>query len=157
MLIPFALRAAVAVNPTHANTLYNYAVLLDSHLKRKEEAEILYNKCLEAQPRHAFALYNLAVLREEITGNMINKSSASQHALNILRSKEETSDSIEQQKAEHESNIISEEEQQELLADVSKLYERSVEADPNDFTALADCGRYIIFVATKSFVKVVCY
>lgn len=55
----------IQVNPKHANTLYNYAVMLDTHLKKKEDAETLYRRCLATEPRHAFALYNLAVLLEE--------------------------------------------------------------------------------------------
>jgi hypothetical protein len=35
------------VHPKHANTLYNYAVMLDTHLKRKKEAEGLYRRALE--------------------------------------------------------------------------------------------------------------
>ncbi len=53
--------------PNHANTLYNYAVLLDTHLKRKDEAEDFYRKTLDIEPKHAYALYNLAVLLEENT------------------------------------------------------------------------------------------
>jgi tetratricopeptide (TPR) repeat protein len=51
--------------PNHTNTLYNYAVLLDTHLKRKDEAEGYYRKTLDLEPKHAYALYNLAVLIEE--------------------------------------------------------------------------------------------
>jgi tetratricopeptide (TPR) repeat protein len=56
---------ALQVNPRHANTLYNFAVMLDTHCNRKGEAEGLYRRCIELEPRHAFALYNLAVLLEE--------------------------------------------------------------------------------------------
>jgi hypothetical protein len=40
--------------------------MLDSHCNRKNEAEILYRRCLEIEPRHSFALYNIAVLLEEL-------------------------------------------------------------------------------------------
>ena len=140
-------RAAIAVSATHANTLYNYAVLLDSHLKRKDEAEVLYRRCLESQPRHAFALYNLAVLREEVVNKAVHKSSVSKHALQVLEATEQTNKDqdqakqYEKDKEEHVATIISEDKEQEMLIDVSKLYERAVEADSSDFTALADCGR----------------
>ncbi len=55
----------MTVSPKHANTLYNYGVMLDTHLSRKPEAERLYRRALEEEPRHPFALYNLAVLLEE--------------------------------------------------------------------------------------------
>lgn len=145
----------MAVSATHANTLYNYAVLLDSHLKRKTEAEVLYRKCLETQPRHAFALYNLAVLREEMVNNIIHKSAVSKHALLVLEANEKetkeggASSSPDPNQLEaniekegHVANVISDEKEQELLLEVSKLYERAVEADSTDYTALADCGRY---------------
>ena len=47
------------------NTLYNYGVMLDTHCKRKSEAESLYRRAIEGEPNHSFALYNLAVLLEE--------------------------------------------------------------------------------------------
>lgn len=129
--------------------------MLDSHLKRKDEAEVLYRRCLETQPRHAFALYNLAVLREEVVNKAIHKSSVSKHALQLLEAKEQTKKDAtsnpdqeqnietetEKEKEDYTASIISDEKEQELLTDVSKLYERAVEADSNDFTALADCGR----------------
>jgi hypothetical protein len=138
-----ACRSAIAVTSTHANTLYNYAVLLDSHLKRKPEAEVLYRRCLETQPRHAFALYNLAVLREEMINNLIHKSALAKHALSVLEAKanEDNVEETERERAAHATAVLSEEKEQDLLAGVSQLYERAVEADSNDFTALADCGR----------------
>lgn len=56
---------ALEVAPDHTNTLYNFAVMLDTHCSRKEEAELLYRRCLELDPKHPYALYNLAVLCEE--------------------------------------------------------------------------------------------
>lgn len=56
---------ALSTNAQHANTLYNYAVMLDTHLLAKERAESLYRQCISVHKRHAFALYNLAVLLEE--------------------------------------------------------------------------------------------
>jgi len=136
-------RSAISISATHANTLYNYAVLLDSHLKRKDEAEVLYRRCLETQPRHAFALYNLAVLREELVNNKIHKSAAAKHAISVLDAAENTSEEKTKEKEEHSLSIMSDEKELELLTDVSNLYERAVEADSNDFTALADCGRFL--------------
>jgi tetratricopeptide (TPR) repeat protein len=136
-------RAAIDVSATHANTLYNYAVLLDSHLKRKDEAEVLYRKCLETQPRHAFALYNLAVLREEIVNNLCHKSSLAKHAISVLKAKDDSSEETAKEIESQTHSVIAEEKEQEMLTDVSKLYERAVEADSNDFTALADCGRSV--------------
>ncbi|RYG62863.1 hypothetical protein EON64_17075 [archaeon] len=59
-------RRVLQLTPKHTNTLYNYAVLLDTHLKRRAEAEQFYRRTLELESRHAFALYNLAVLLEEL-------------------------------------------------------------------------------------------
>lgn len=58
-------KRVLEVNGRHTNTLYNYAVLLDSHLARRDEAKGFYRRALELDPRHAYALYNLAVLLEE--------------------------------------------------------------------------------------------
>jgi len=55
----------------HANTLYNYGVMLDTHCNRKEEAEHLYRRCLSVDPNHAYALYNLAVLLEETGKDLV--------------------------------------------------------------------------------------
>lgn len=146
-----ACRAALAVSATHANTLYNYAVLLDSHLLRKDEAEVLYHRCLVTQPRHAFALYNLAVLREEKVNSLVHKSALAKHAIGSLdankaeRSRDsctaEDAPGQDQKREDHTTDVISAEKEQELLVEVGKLYERAAEADCNDFTALADCGR----------------
>ena len=61
---------AIHTDPNHANSLYNYGVLLDSHLSRKKEAEQLYRRALESNPTHPYALYNLAVLIEESRENL---------------------------------------------------------------------------------------
>ena len=39
-------KKALEYHPTHANTLYNYAVMLDTHCNRKDEAEVLYKKSI---------------------------------------------------------------------------------------------------------------
>ena len=36
-------RQALALSPSHANTLYNYAVMLDTHCGRKAESEVFLN------------------------------------------------------------------------------------------------------------------
>lgn len=134
-------KQALEVSPSHANTLYNYAVLLDSHLKRKDIAESLYRRCLDSQPRHAFALYNLAVLREELVSNLIYESAL---AKNKLKGMENSESPEEKEKYEElNSNVLSDEKERDLLKEVCELYERSVEADSRDFTALADCGRFL--------------
>ena len=53
------------LNSEHANTLYNYGVLLDSHLLKKADAEAMYRRAITVSPKHPFALYNIAVLLEE--------------------------------------------------------------------------------------------
>lgn len=115
-------RRVLEVTPVHANTLYNYAVLLDTHLQRKNEAETLYRRAIDIEARHAYALYNLAVLLEEKYANegvfLPPGSSNSNHAL--------TPDLIRQRKQE-----------------AGLFYQRAAEADPRDATTLADYGRYI--------------
>jgi tetratricopeptide (TPR) repeat protein len=106
---------ALEISPTHANSLYNYGVLLDSHCSRKPEAEELYCRCLEVEPRHSFALYNLAVLREEVL--TLAKTGDS-------KTGEEVSPKYTAQ-------------------DIRTLYEKAVAADPKDATTMADCGRYL--------------
>lgn len=110
------------MTPVHANTLYNYAVLLDTHLQRKNEAESLYRRAIDIEPRHAYALYNLAVLLEEKYANegvfLPPNSSNSNHNL--------TPEVIRQRKQE-----------------AGLFYQRAAEADPRDATTLADYGRYI--------------
>ncbi len=69
--------------PNHANTLYNYAVLLDTHLRRKFDAEAFYRKTLDIEPKHAYALYNLAVLLEEKTFSGTPDQGNSYHSTNF--------------------------------------------------------------------------
>lgn len=58
-------RDSLKVAPKHVNTLYNFGVMLDTHCKRKDDAESLYRRAIHEEPNHPFALYNLAVLLEE--------------------------------------------------------------------------------------------
>eukprot|EP01138_Halocafeteria_seosinensis_P004793 gb/GECG01004901.1/.p1 GENE.gb/GECG01004901.1/~~gb/GECG01004901.1/.p1 ORF type:complete len:113 (+),score=9.85 gb/GECG01004901.1/:1-339(+) len=58
-------RWELQVAPNHANTLYNYGVLMDS-LKKHDDAEQLFTQATQANSSHAYALYNLAVLKEDI-------------------------------------------------------------------------------------------
>ena len=60
---------AIDLDPSHSNSIYNYAVLLDSGLQNKDKAEIMYRKCLEVNEKHSFCLYNLAVLIEDLRGH----------------------------------------------------------------------------------------
>lgn len=59
---------AMRIDPHHHNSIYNYAVLLDSGIKDKHKAEEYYLRCLEVNPKHCFCLYNLAILVEELRG-----------------------------------------------------------------------------------------
>ena len=79
---------ALSISPKHSNTLYNYAVMLDTHCSRKPEAEILYRTALEVDPRHSYALYNLAVLLEEIALERDGERSKAEIA-NLYRSASE--------------------------------------------------------------------
>jgi tetratricopeptide (TPR) repeat protein len=111
---------ALEVSPVHANSLYNYGVLLDSHCLRKPEAEELYCRCLEVEPRHSFALYNLAVLREEV----MSTSLASNLNTDESKATEEVSPKYS-------------------APEIRSLYEKAVAADPKDATTMADCGRFV--------------
>ena len=88
--------------------------MLDTHLKRKEEAESTYRTCLQCEPKHAFALYNLAVLLEErLFGSAANPNPPQK----VLHQKKD-----------------------EILG----LYRKAVEADPRDASTMADYGRYLL-------------
>jgi len=110
-------KRVLEVTSNHANTLYNYAVMLDTHCNRKLEAEDLYRRCISFEPRHAYALYNLAVLLEEKSNKYDN---------NGLKF------------TEVEAEIKS------MREEISSLYQRTVEIDPNDPVTTADCGRYYL-------------
>lgn len=120
------------MTPTHANSLYNYGVLLDSHCQRKSEAEALYCRCLEVEPKHSFALYNLAVLREEV--------------LSLINPHTEEKDS----EAAARVNLSP----KYTLLEVRSLYERAVAADPKDATTMADCGRFTLSISLPHLVQV---
>jgi hypothetical protein len=92
--------------------------MLDTHLKRKPEAEQLYRRALECEPRHAYALYNLAVLLEELYFNA-NKVPQNEGA-----------EIIDHMKEVHKEEVLS-------------YYKRAVDADPKDSATLADYGRYV--------------
>jgi tetratricopeptide (TPR) repeat protein len=68
-----AYRSALAIDPEHVDTLYNFANLL-ADTDRKEEAEPLYRRALSHRPTHVGALNNLGRLlldrdrTEEATG-----------------------------------------------------------------------------------------
>ena len=49
-------KKALEYHPTHANTLYNYAVMLDTHCDRKEEAEVLYKKSIEIEVSKTYSI-----------------------------------------------------------------------------------------------------
>lgn len=119
----------------HANTLYNYAVMLDTHLKRKEEAEALYRRALEVEPRHAFALYNLAVLLEErYSVNLITQAATSAEVAATM------GPNIAAAMEDPEFKEKDLKQRQEIL----QLYQKAVEADARDTTTLADYGRCVL-------------
>ena len=75
----YAFRRALLINPSHPNTLYNLAVMLDTRLQRKPDAEVFYRRCIDAEPKHAFALYNLAVLLEEKLNDVMVHAGKNMH------------------------------------------------------------------------------
>lgn len=89
--------------------------MLDTHLRRKPEAESFYRRALEIEPRHAYALYNLAVLLEERYSFKLRSAP-------------------DNNKNDDESDLN---DRKEILS----LYQRAVEADPRDSSTLADYGR----------------
>lgn len=107
------------LTPTHTNTLYNYAVLLDTHLKRKEEAEQYYRLTLYIESRHAYALYNIAVLLEE---KYFNSHEASDPPMS------------EEEKIQDKKHKVEE---------VTTFYRRAAESDSKDAATIADFGRFI--------------
>ena len=115
-------RRALIVAPNHSNTLYNYGVMLDTHLNRKPEAESLYCRALEGEPRHPFALYNLAVLLEERYST--------------------TTDATGRNDGKGMTSTINEE--NTLLQEVKSLYQRAIDADPRDPHTKADFARFLI-------------
>ena len=42
-------RHALEISPLHSNTLYNFAVMLDTHCSRKDEAEELYRQAIAVE------------------------------------------------------------------------------------------------------------
>lgn len=133
---------ALEVHAKHANTLYNFAVMLDTHLKRKEEAEGLYRRALEVEPRHAFALYNLAVLLEErYSVDLIAQAAASAEIASTM------GPNIAAAMEDPDFKEKDLKKREEILG----LYQRAVEADPRDTTTLADYGRYELYECFLNF------
>ena len=153
----------------HVNTLYNLAVMFDTHCKRKREAEELYRTALQEEPDHIFALYNLAVLLEERldldpsmnardpsrTFTMITDTN---HAADIgildpssLMKNLNDNDNEEKSNALIESEITKESrdskererEREALIKEISTLHERSMLLSPSDVATIADYGRCV--------------
>jgi tetratricopeptide (TPR) repeat protein len=120
---------ALVVDPQHANSLYNYGVMLDTHLKQKDEAEELYRRAIAAAPRHAFACYNLAVLLEERL-ERLDRSQAEQ----VQRYGKRGDDS------DPGSHGFT---RQERVREVVGMYHRACELSPGDATSLSDYGRFL--------------
>lgn len=132
MLLFGLYRRALAVTPNHSNTLYNYAVLLDTHLKRREDAEGYYRQTIALEPRHAYALYNIAVLLEEQFVKLQNALPVGT-ASNNPNTNAPPSSPSRQSQAEIEIN--------RRKTEVCDFYRRAAEADPKDANSLADYGR----------------
>jgi tetratricopeptide (TPR) repeat protein len=124
-------RRALAVTPNHSNTLYNYAVLLDTHLKRREDAEGYYRQTITLEPRHAYALYNIAVLLEEQFVKLQNATPIS----NPTNSNANAPPSSPSRQSQTETEI------NRRKTEVCDFYRRAAEADPKDGNSLADYGR----------------
>lgn len=158
-------RAALELDPMHVNTLYNIAVMFDTHCDRKIEAETMYRRALLEDPVHTFALYNLAVLLEErleIEPCMVHNSST-QNSFEASRSSSipnishdsvgilDPSYLIEDLKGVNnmESNAfkdvamgnIGSEEREALIKEIRSLHEQSMHLNPFDVPTIADYGR----------------
>ena len=154
------------VDPTHVNTLYNIAVMFDTHCDRKTEAETMYRRALLEDPVHTFALYNLAVLLEErlemIEPCMVHntntrsnfKASRSSSIPNISRDSVgilDPSSLIENPKDVNkmESKALKDvtlgkigfEEREILIKEIRLLHEQSMLLHPSDVPTIADYGR----------------
>jgi hypothetical protein len=161
-----ACRAALEVDPMHVNTLYNIAVMFDTHCDRKIEAETMYRRALLEDPVHTFALYNLAVLLEErleiepcmvhnlSTQNSFKPSRCSSipndinsNTVGIL----DPSYLIENLTGVNtiESNALKDitmgnigsEEGEALIKEIRLLHEQSMHLNPSDVPTIADYGR----------------
>jgi hypothetical protein len=138
-------RRALTVHPKHVNTLYNYAVLLDTHnpplpgaenaviakrqssgigsasnsggASRRAEAAALYMRAIVENPTHSYALYNLAVLKEDEA-----------RSTGVL--------------IPHDYNSTGSRGVSSVIADISALYERAANSDLNDADLAADHGRW---------------
>lgn len=117
-------RRALSLDGAHANAAYNYAVLLDGR-GDKFNAERWYRRCIEVAPRHAFALYNLAVLLMESqrprTAAAAAASGAAATAASALAARDDAA-----------------------ASEIKDLLERSRDANPNDFLAQRDLGRFLL-------------
>lgn len=151
------------VDPMHANTLYNIAVMFDTHCDRKIEAETMYRRALLEDPVHTFALYNLAVLLEErleIEPCMVHntnthstfKASRSSSIPNISHDSVgvlDPSSLTENLKGVNnmESNAFKDvakgniEEREALIKEIRLLHEQSMHLNPSDVPTIADYGR----------------
>jgi hypothetical protein len=161
-----ACRAALEVDPMHVNTLYNIAVMFDTHCDRKAEAETMYRRALLEDPVHTFALYNLAVLLEErleiepcmvhnsSTQNSFKPSGTSSIPNNISRDSVgilDPSSLTEDLKGviNMESNAfkdvargnIASEERVALIKEIRSLHQQSMHLNPSDVPTIADYGR----------------
>jgi len=130
-------RQALSHSPRHANTLYNLAVMLDTHLGRKPEAEEQYRRALDVEPRHAYCLYNLAVLLED---KQLAAERAEERAARMQAAAGGAG------AAGAAAGVVAEGEsrRQEARAEIASLYQRAVDCDPRDATAVADFGRFLL-------------
>ena len=126
---------ALTHSPRHANTLYNYAVMLDTHVDRKAEAEGFYRRSLDVEPRHAFCLYNLAVLLED---KLLAQERLEDRAAKQAASSDEAGAAASAAASASAAARLA------ARQEVSSLYDRAVQCDPRDATALADYGRFLL-------------
>jgi hypothetical protein len=149
----------------HVNTLYNIAVMFDTHCDRKVEAETMYRRALLEDPVHTFALYNLAALLEErleIEPCMVRNSSAhntfkasgsssipniSHDSVGILDPSSLIEDlngvNITELKVLQDvtNGSIGIEERQTLIKEIRLLHQQSMHLNPLDVPTIADYGR----------------
>lgn len=152
--ILYSFRRALAVYPKHVNTLYNYAVLLDTHnpplsgaesaalqrrqsvsggaavpssneTSRRAEAASLYARAIAENPTHSYALYNLAVLKED---DARTASTLIPHDYGSASAPASRSSSPSPGGG--------------VVGEIASLYERAANSDLSDADLSADYGRW---------------
>ena len=145
----------------HVNTLYNLAVMFDTHCDRKTEAEALYRRALSEEPAHTFAMYNLAVLLEErleIEPFMMSSSNISTRSTTISNMSHadvgilDPSSLMEDPKGIDVTELsafkdvkrlhsVQEKDKDSLIKEITALHEQAMLLNPSDVSTIADYGR----------------